>query len=79
MLFGKQIQFVQRVHEKCCAAAEFFAQHGNACLRMVKCFHNHVLELVSQEIFHGGFVQLRHFGVIGQQSDGAEIASIRGG
>ncbi len=75
LVFGLEPQIFQRVHKKCCAPAQFFAQHGNARSRVVECLHNHVFELFPQKLLDGVFVLLLHLGVIRQQSHRAEIVA----
>jgi len=79
VLFRKQVQLIQRVHEECRSAAEFFTQHGNSGACVFKSFYDDVLQFVSQEIFHGRFVRFRNLGIVGQYSNRAEIATIRRG
>ena len=66
------VQLAQGIDEKCGAAADFIAQHGNARAGHVKRFHDDVLQFVAQELFDGVFIFLADLGIIGQDANGAE-------
>ena len=42
---------------------------------MVESFHDHVFQFIAQILFDGAFVRFRHFGVVGEHADGAEIVA----
>ena len=71
-----QIQLAQRIHEKCGAAADFIAQHGNARAGHVKSFNDDILQLVAQELLDGVFVFLPDLRIIGEHANGAEAGGV---
>ena len=70
------VQLAQRIHEECGAAAHLVAQQSHARARLVERFDDDVFQFIAQKLFDGAFVLFLHFGVIGQQADGAEAAAM---
>ena len=52
-------------------------EKGDARPRLIEGFDDNVLELVAKKLLDGAFIFFLYFGVVGQQSNGAETARLR--
>src|SRR6266446_4180914 len=74
LIFG-QPQTAQRVDEESGAAANLIAEQRDPSAGVVVSFDDDVLELIAKILLYGGLVLLFDFGIIGEDSDGAEVFS----
>src|SRR5947208_8890231 len=63
------------VDEEGGAAADFFSEQGNTGAGVIECFDDDVFELVAKILFYGAFVSFWHLGLVGENTDGAEIVT----
>src|SRR6185437_13699678 len=77
--FGFVFQMAERIDEECGASAHLFAKQRNASASVVKGFDDNIFEFVAKKLLNCAFVLFLHFGVIGENADGAKSVKLADG